>query len=208
MYGARSTRFWPAHQAQIAAPNGSSCLTKAIAAITGIRNCSSDAAEHRHESAERREDDVAGLVEDEVGQVQERIHRIGADRRARELQRPDREPGDERGARPVRRRSFVRRRREDREDQQAAAAGVADAVRDAFGRDQQIAGLHRQLAAFEQEQPFAFDHLVDLVLPGVRVQRVFLAGLERIQARPAAAATRRWWPCPSCSARRQHVRTA
>ena len=76
----------------------------------------------------------------------------------------------------------VRRRREDREHQQASAAGVADAVRNAFGRDQQIAGLHRQLAAIEQEQPLAFDHLVDLVLSGVRVQRVFLAGLERIEA--------------------------
>jgi len=42
MYGARSTRFCPAHQAQIAAPKGYSCLTNAIAAITGTRNCSSD----------------------------------------------------------------------------------------------------------------------------------------------------------------------
>ena len=74
------------------------------------------------------------------------------------------------------------RRREDREHEQARGAGVADAVRHAFRRDQQIAGASSAARALEQEQPLAFDHLVDLVLPGVRVQRVLLAGLERIQA--------------------------
>ncbi len=40
---------------------------------------------------------------------------------------------------------------------------------DAFGRDQEIAGLHGELTAIEQEQAVAFDHLVDLVLSGVRM---------------------------------------
>ena len=54
-------------------------------------------------------------------------------------------------------------------------------MRHTFGRDQQIAGPHRQLAAIEQEHALAFDHLVDLVLPGVRVQRVFLAGSNALR---------------------------
>src|SRR5688572_12136615 len=58
-------------------------------------------AKHGHEPAERQKDHVPGLVEDEIRQVQERVQRIGADRRARELYSPDGKPHDQREARPV-----------------------------------------------------------------------------------------------------------
>ena len=90
-------------------------------------------------------------------------------------------PGRPQGRAPIVSRLWPRRRSQDGQHQQAAAAGVAHAVSDAFGRDQQIAGGHRQLAAIEQEQALAFEHVVDLVLAGVRVQCVLLAGLEGVQ---------------------------
>ena len=47
---------------------------------------------------------------------------------------------------------------------------VAYAVGHAFWRHQQIAGAHGQLAALQQEDAFALDHVVDLVHPRMRVQ--------------------------------------
>src|SRR5688572_4544026 len=77
--------------------------------------------------------------------------------------------------------SAMRRGCEDGEDEQPAAAGIPDAVRHAFRRDEQIAGLHRQLAIGKQEHAFTVDHVIDLVLPGVRMQRMRLARFECIE---------------------------
>ena len=55
-------------------------------------------------------------------------------------------------------------------------------MRDALGCDEEDTGLHRQLVAFEQEEPRAGHDLIDLVHPGVRVQRVLLAGLEAVES--------------------------
>ena len=60
------------------------------------------AAEHGHEPAEQREDEVAGFVEDQVGRCSNESIASGADRRPGELPRPDREPGEQRDARPPR----------------------------------------------------------------------------------------------------------
>jgi hypothetical protein len=45
-------------------------------------------------------------------------------------------------------------------------------VRNAFRRDEQIAGSHRELAPLQQEQAFAFDHGIHLVHSGMRVKRM------------------------------------
>ena len=53
-------------------------------------------------------------------------------------------------------------------------------------RHQQVAGGHPQFLAVEQEQSVTFEHVIDLVLPGMRVQRVLLARLERVEAHQQA----------------------
>src|SRR5688572_33465281 len=73
------------------------------------------------------------------------------------------------------------RRCQHRQHEQSRAAGVSDAMSYTFRRHEQIAGAHVQLAIGQQEQTFAFEHVVDLVLPGVRVQRMLLAGLAGIE---------------------------
>ena len=75
----------------------------------------------------------------------------------------------------------MRRGSEDREHEQSAGSRISDTVRNAFRRDQQITRCHRQLVAFQKEQAFAFDHLVDLILPGMCMKSVFLAWLERVE---------------------------
>ena len=75
----------------------------------------------------------------------------------------------------------LRRRREDGEHEQPLGTGVADTVRRSLGCDQQDSGLHRNLVTFEQEDSLAFEDLVDLVHSVMRVQRMFLPGLERVQ---------------------------
>ena len=60
------------------------------------------AAEYGHELAEHRKDEMARFVEDQIGQVEQRVHRIRTDRGSCELPRPDGEAGDERDARPLR----------------------------------------------------------------------------------------------------------
>ena len=108
------------------------------------------AAEHRHESPERREDDVSGFVEDQVGQVQKRAHRVRASgvRANWTVQMRGRQRALPRPAS-----SFVRCRREDRQHEQTAAARIAHAVRHALGRDQQIAGLHCQFRPSSRNRP-------------------------------------------------------
>ena len=127
--------------------------------------------------------------ENRSGRPRERRDRAGAgtssiaslaERRARELDGPDRETEHERPAGPARHWC-------------GAGARIASTSRRPLpvlltpcatpsGATSRSPACHRQLAAFEQEQAFAFDHLVDLVLPGMRVQRVFLARLERVEA--------------------------
>ena len=52
----------------------------------------------------------------------------------------------------------------------------------AVRRDQEIAGGHREFSTLEQKQALTFDDLVNLVLTCVRVERMFLSGLECIEA--------------------------
>ena len=73
------------------------------------------------------------------------------------------------------------RRRQNHQHQQPATAGVSDAVRNAVGCHDDLAGRHRDLAALEQQHAFAFDHLVQLVHPLMGVQRVRLTGLEGVE---------------------------
>lgn len=76
---------------------------------------------------------------------------------------------------------ILRRRCEYGEDEQPAGTRVADTVRDTFGCDQQDSRLHRNVAGFEQKQSLAFDDVVDLVHACMRVKRMLLSRLERIQ---------------------------
>jgi len=73
-------------------------------------------------------------------------------------------------------------RSEDGEYQQPTRSSVPDAVWDAFGRDEEISGFHRQFTPIEQEHSFALEHVIDLVLPGMSVERVLLARLECVEA--------------------------
>jgi hypothetical protein len=81
-----------------------------------------------------------------------------------------------------------------------------DAVRDTLGRNQEIARLHLQLAPLEQKSASPFEHVVDLVLTGMRVQRMLLAGLERVDA-DQQARFRKSSPCPSSAASTQRAPT-
>ncbi len=81
-------------------------------------------------------------------------------------------------------------------------AGIPHAVRHVGGRDQQVAGAHRLRFAFEQELPFAGDHVVDLVHAGMRMQRVRLARLEGVH--PDQQARRREERRLAHAARREH----
>jgi hypothetical protein len=74
-----------------------------------------------------------------------------------------------------------RRGRENREHEQPPGTGVPHAVRHPLGCDQQIAGAHRQLAIGEQEDPFSLDDGVHLVHAAVRMERMRLSWLERVQ---------------------------
>lgn len=52
----------------------------------------------------------------------------------------------------------------------------------AFRGDQNNAGGHRHLFAFEKEFTLALDDLIDLVHPGVRVECMLLSWLETVEA--------------------------
>jgi hypothetical protein len=72
--------------------------------------------------------------------------------------------------------------RQNRQHEEARSAHVPDTVRNARGCNQQIAGAHRQLATLEQEHALALDDLIHLIHVRVRVQRVFLPRLKRVQS--------------------------
>ena len=67
------------------------------------------------------------------------------------------------------------------QDEQPLRAGIPHAVRNAFGCDEQIAGLHRQLTVVEEEEAAPFEDEIHLVHSGVRMKRVHLAWLERVE---------------------------
>ena len=54
-------------------------------------------------------------------------------------------------------------------------------MRHAGGCDGELAGTKGQFPPFEKEYPVTLQDLVDLVHPGMRMERVRLSCLERIQ---------------------------
>ena len=68
-----------------------------------------------------------------------------------------------------------------REHAGRVVARLANPVREALGRDEHRSGLHVDLAIVEHELAFSLEYVIDLVHSGVRVEPVFLAGLEGVQ---------------------------
>src|SRR5690606_23873932 len=73
------------------------------------------------------------------------------------------------------------RGREHGQHHEALLAGVPDAVRHAVRRHEHRPLRHRLLAALEQEQAAAAEHVVHLVHALVGVQAVLLSGLEAVE---------------------------
>ena len=55
-------------------------------------------------------------------------------------------------------------------------------MRHALRRHEQIARIHLELAAVEEKKAFALQHVIDLVLVRVCMERVFLPRLEGVEA--------------------------
>lgn len=71
---------------------------------------------------------------------------------------------------------------EDGQNDQTVCTRVANAVRHAFRSDKQIAGSHRQFAIPKEKHSSAGNDVVELIHSSMCVQRMLLAGLERVQS--------------------------
>jgi hypothetical protein len=78
--------------------------------------------------------------------------------------------------------SLARRGRENGHHDEALGAGIPDGVQDAGWGEGGIAGREALLLASDGDQSLAFEDDIELVLTVMDMRRVFLAGLERIQA--------------------------